>query len=148
MVQNSCLERSSPISHRALQYTLGLSIDVCNSCFSANFAKDADEAVWRFVAFWQFRNFKSKYPVSSCHPNTLHVGPSTHSAESCSCCHHTIAQNMEKHLSISVEHFEKRRKFITDQESGLGFTSFKCFRNFPVGKHVAFEKIIQAKTQM
>ena len=83
MLQNSCLECSWPISHRALQLTLGLSIDVCNSCFSGNFAKNADKVVWRFVAFWQFRNFESKYPVSSCHPNTLHVGPLAHSAESC-----------------------------------------------------------------
>ena len=42
--------------------------------------------------------------ISRCHPNNLLVGPSAHSAESCSCSNQTISQNMEKHLSISVEH--------------------------------------------
>ena len=43
-------------------------------------------------------------PVSRCRPNILRVGQSAHSAESCSCSHHTISQNMEKHLSISEVH--------------------------------------------
>ena len=63
MSKNSCLERFSPISPRTLQFTLGLSIAICNSCFSDNFAKDADKAMWRFVAFELFRNFELKYFV-------------------------------------------------------------------------------------
>ena len=64
--ENSCLERSSPISHRTLQFTFEQSIDICNSYFSDNFSKDAHKVVWRFVKFGRFRNFQSKYLVWTC----------------------------------------------------------------------------------
>ena len=60
--------------------------------------------------------------VSCCHPNTLFVDPSAHSAESCSCSNHMISQNMEKHLSIQQNIFEERSKSIIDQVFTLGFT--------------------------
>ena len=63
MSGNSCLEWSSPISPRTLDFTLGQSIGICNSCFSDNFSEDTDKAVWRFVAFRRFKNFDSKYLV-------------------------------------------------------------------------------------
>ena len=66
MSGNSCLEHSSSISPRTLQFTLGPFIVICNNCFSDNFAKDADKVVWRFVAFGWFRNFESEYLVRTC----------------------------------------------------------------------------------
>ena len=63
MSGNSCLEQSSPISPRTLDFTLGQSIGICNSCFSDNFSEDADKAVWRFVAFRRFKNCDLKYLV-------------------------------------------------------------------------------------
>ena len=66
MSGNSCLNRSSRVSPKTPQFTLGPSIDICNSCFSDKFVKDADKAEWRFVAFGRFRNFDTNFLVRTC----------------------------------------------------------------------------------
>ena len=102
---NSCLECSSLMSPWTLQFTLGPSIDIHSSCFSDNFTKDADKAMWRFVAF---RNFESNIlcrPVSCLEVHLLILQNLVHA-----CSHHVISQNIKTYLLILAEHLSRKEQ--------------------------------------